>query len=124
MHAPSTLLPPCGGKLVDLLISDEAERSDWIAHAARLPSLQLLRRSLCDLELLTVGDFSPLDRFMSEDDYRRVLAEMRLGDGTLLPIPITLPVPENVDLCIGDWVALRSPTNELLAVMQVAERFA
>ena len=47
-------------------------------------------RNLCDLELLATGGFSPLDRFMGKADYERVLHEMRLSDGTLFPLPITL----------------------------------
>jgi sulfate adenylyltransferase len=35
-----------------------------VSQANRLPSIQLSSRSLCDLELLAVGGFSPLDRFV------------------------------------------------------------
>jgi len=86
-----------------------------------VPSLQLSPRSLCDLELLATGAFSPLDRFMGEADYRRVLEEMRLANGILFPIPITLPVSEAGLDWIGRWIALRSPANDLLAVMLVEE---
>ena len=119
----TTLITPYGGKLVDLLINDAEERRDLIARAISMQSMQLSPRALCDLELLTVGAFSPLDRFMSEDDYRRVLAEMRLADGTLFPIPITLPVSQALPIQVGETIALRSPNNELLAVMEVEEKF-
>lgn len=119
----TTLITPYGGKLVDLLINDAEERRDLIARAVSMQSMQLSPRALCDLELLTVGAFSPLDRFMSEDDYRRVLAEMRLADGTLFPIPITLPVSQALPIQVGETIALRSPNNELLAVMEVEEKF-
>ncbi len=119
----TTLITPYGGKLVDLLINDAEERRDLIARAISMQSMQLSPRALCDLELLAVGAFSPLDRFMSEDDYRRVLAEMRLADGTLFPIPITLPVSQSLPIQVGETIALRSPNNELLAVMEVEEKF-
>ena len=119
----TTLITPYGGKLVDLLINDAEERRDLIARAVSMQSMQLSPRALCDLELLAVGAFSPLDRFMSEDDYRRVLAEMRLADGTLFPIPITLPVSQSLPIQVGETIALRSPNNELLAVMEVEEKF-
>ncbi len=119
----TTLITPYGGKLVDLLINDAEERRDLIARAVSMQSMQLSPRALCDLELLAVGAFSPLDRFMSEDDYRRVLAEMRLADGTLFPIPITLPVSQALPIQVGETIALRSPNNELLAVMEVEEKF-
>jgi sulfate adenylyltransferase len=106
-----TLIPPYGGKLVDLF-----------ASATPPPkSIRLTERSRCDLELLATGGFSPLDRFMSRADYERVLDEMRLADGTLFPIPITLPASN--DVTIGDEVTLRSPRNEILAVMKVEEIF-
>jgi sulfate adenylyltransferase len=47
-------------------------------------------RNLCDLELIATGGFSPLTTFMGKADYERVLKEMRLADGTLFPLPITL----------------------------------
>jgi len=116
----SELIGPYGGRLVNLLVAAK-ERAALAERAGRLPSIQLSPRSVCDLELLSVGAFSPLDRFMGEADYRRVLAEMRLADGTLFPIPITLPVPDDLQVAPGDEVALRTPTNDLLAAMTVEE---
>ena len=86
-----TLIAPYGGRLVDFLAGDE-ERREAVARAARLPSIQLSPRSLCDLELLATGAFSPLDRFMGRADYLRVVEDMRLSSGLLFPIPVTLPV--------------------------------
>ena len=63
-------------------------------HAAHLASLQLSPRSVCDLELLSTGAFSPLNQFMGKADYKRVLEEMRLQSGIFFPIPITLPVAD------------------------------
>ena len=121
-QAESLIISPFGGKLVDLVAAAD-ERSKLAHDAAKLPSLQLSLRSLCDLELLAVGAFSPLDRFMERADYERVLEEMRLSDGTLFPIPLTLPVADPRSLEIGRSVALRSPKNELIAVMTVEEIF-
>ena len=83
------LIAPYGDKLVSLVAGGE-EKSDLVRRAAELSSLQLTARSLCDLELLATGAFSPLDRFMGRVDAERVTAEMRLAGGTLFPIPITL----------------------------------
>jgi len=117
------LITPYGGALVDLLITDEAERGDWVARAGHIPSIQLSPRSLCDLELLATGGFSPLDRFMGEADYQHVLSDLRLAGGTVFPIPVTLPVPEELPVRVGDEIALRSPKNDLLAVMTIEERY-
>jgi sulfate adenylyltransferase len=118
----SLLIPPYGGRLIDLLVHGE-ERLELLRRAAELPSLQLSPRSLCDLELLATGAFSPLDRFMGAADYGRVLEEMRLSEGTLFPIPLTLPVADTAGIEVGKEIALRSPTNERIAVMLVEEIF-
>ena len=118
----SLLIPPYGGKLVDLVVDDE-ERDELAAKAKTLPSVQLSPRSVCDLELLATGAFSPLDRFMGKAAYTSVLEEMRLADGTVFPIPVTLPVAETDGVEIGREIALRSPRNELLATLLVEEVF-
>jgi sulfate adenylyltransferase len=119
----SALNTPYGDRVVDLLV-DPAERDEWTAHAATLQAIQISDRSLCDLELLAVGAFSPLEGFMGRADYERVLEEMRLADGTLWPIPITLPVADDAPVKLDGEVALRSTRNELMAVLVVEEAFA
>jgi sulfate adenylyltransferase len=116
----SSLISPYGEKLVDLLVQPD-DFNEVKAHANCLPSLRLSERAVCDLELLTVGAFSPLDRFMGKEDYQRVLDEMRLADGHLFSIPVTLPVEPCADIRLDRSVALRSPRNELLAVMTIEE---
>ena len=117
------LIAPYKGTLVDLVASGD-EREQFIRKANTLPSVQLSSRSMCDLELLATGAFSPLDRFMGSADYERTLEEMRLADGTLFPIPIALPLNLPDGVRIGHEIALRSPQNELMAVMRVDESFA
>jgi sulfate adenylyltransferase len=116
------LISPYCGELVNLLVED-AERRELTKHANKLSSLQLSLRSLCDLELLSVGAFSPLDRFMGKANYTAVLEKMRLSNGTLFPIPITLPVQGVQCIQEGKDIALRSSKNELLAIMTVEEVF-
>jgi sulfate adenylyltransferase len=105
--------------LVNLLVSDQ-NYADLFAEANNLPSIQLSQRQICDLELLAVGAFSPLDRFMSEADYKSVLDEMRLANGTIFPIPLTLSVDE-LNFKIGSSVALRDTKNNILATMKIDE---
>lgn len=111
---------PYGGKLIDLMVDPE-DAADLRAQANRLPSLQISERSTCDLQLLAVGGFSPLDRFTGKEDYQRILDEMRLQSGHIFPIPVTLPVEPNVAIHLDQDIALRSSKNELLAVMTVEE---
>jgi len=114
------LIAPYGGRLVDLVVQpDEAER---LKHeATRLNSLQLSPRCVADLELLACGAFSPLDRFMGRADYESVVQNLRLQNGTLFPIPVTLPVDESSAPELGERLILRDGRNELLAVMTVEE---
>jgi len=116
-----SLISPYGGeRLVDLVVQGE-EREAALNTARNAPSVQLSPRSLADIELLAVGAFSPLSRFMGRADYERVLEEMRLADGTLFPIPITLPVGETKGIALDREILLRSPHNELIARMVVEE---
>ena len=114
------LIPPYGGALVDLMVPPDAV-DDLTTEANRLPSLQLSERSICDLELLATGAFSPLDRFMGRADHQSVLDKMRLTSGHVFPIPVTLPVEPGQAIQEGQDIALRDPKNELLAVMTVEE---
>src|ERR1700730_18013808 len=116
------LITPYGGSLVNLLAEGE-ERTDLTRRAGEVTSVQLSSRSLCDLELLATGAFSPLSRFMSRADYTRVLEEMRLADGTLFSIPITLRVSDLKGIREGGEIALRSSKNNLIAWMRVEEIF-
>ena len=117
----SQLIGPYGGSMVNLLVPED-EKEELKSLAAELPSIRLSDRAACDLELLATGAFSPLDRFMGADDHARVLAEMRLSDGKLWPIPVTLPVDEH-EFRLDDKIALRDSGNEILAVMEVEEAY-
>ena len=114
------LIEPYGGKLVDLLAPVE-ELDHLKRYAGKLPSIQLSERSICDLELLATGAFSPLDRFMGQQDYQSVLDDMRLSNGAIFPIPITLPVEPGPDIRLGQEIALRDQKNNILALMTIEE---
>lgn len=115
-----SLIEPYGGYLINLF-ARETEREQLKERAGRLPSIQLSDRAMCDLEMLATGGFSPLDRFMGKEDHQRVLDEMRLASGHLFPIPITLSVQPGPEIKLDTDIALRSPKNELLAVMTIEE---
>ena len=107
---------------MNLIVKGE-EKKELLEKIKFLRSLQLSPRSVCDLEVLAVGGFSPLDRFMGEEDYKSVVKEMRLKDGTLFPIPVTLPVDREFvkGLKESEEIVLRDPRNIPLAVMKVEE---
>ncbi|TAK12392.1 MAG: bifunctional sulfate adenylyltransferase/adenylylsulfate kinase [Anaerolineae bacterium] len=118
----SVLIEPYGGTLVDLMVTGE-ERLKLLEEATSLPSVQISERSLHDLELLATGGFSPLTRFMGQEDYHSVLETMRLKDGTLFPMPITLTVDKEALPSDSDKVVLRDSRNNVFAIMDLEERF-
>jgi sulfate adenylyltransferase len=116
------LIAPHGGVLKELYLPP-AEAAELKQRSAGLPGVDLNTRQLCDLELLLSGAFSPLEGFLGRRDYDRVVEEMRLADGTLWPMPITLDVSEAVaaNLAEGSEVALRDSQGVPLAVLEVQD---
>lgn len=117
-----SLITPFCGDLIDLLVGED-ERAELFALASTLPSIQLSQRETCDLELLATGGFSPLSTFMGKADLEHVIDEMRLADGTVFPIPVTLSVNHLAGIEVGRSVALRDSRNDLLALLDVEEIF-
>ncbi|MEE8524907.1 MAG: bifunctional sulfate adenylyltransferase/adenylylsulfate kinase, partial [Thermoanaerobaculia bacterium] len=116
------LITPHGGTLVDLLVSDE--RADELKSQSRdWPSWDLTPRQICDLELLLCGAFSPLRGFMNRTDHDAVCESMRLADGTLWPIPVTLDLTADAAAGLepGSTLGLRDPEGVMLAVLHVED---
>jgi len=92
-------------------------------EAGDLPSWDLTPRQICDLELLMNGGFFPLTGFLSEADYTSVVKDMRLADGTLWPMPITLDVGQDFadNLKSGQRIALRDLEGVILAILDVSD---
>ena len=95
------------------------------AEAGSMPSWDLTARQACDLELLMNGGFFPLKGFNSQADYEGVVDKMRLADGTLWPMPITLDVSEKFAEGVGPGsrIALRDAEGVILAVMTVSDKW-
>ena len=91
--------------------------------ATELTSWDLTPRQICDLELLMNGGFNPLKGFLTEADYNCVVKNMRLADGTLWPIPITLDVTQDfADIVeLGQKIALRDQEGVILATITVTD---
>jgi sulfate adenylyltransferase len=119
----SHLVAPHGGELVDLVA--QPERSNELkAHSREWPSWDLTARQICDLELLTSGGFSPLRGFMTRKEYESVCHDMKLANGLIWPMPITLDVSEQFAKTLtagSSKIALRDPEGVMLAVLHVDE---
>lgn len=116
---------PHGGELKDLYLSAEAAEVEKQA-AREYASWDLTERQLCDIELLLNGAFSPLEGFLSKDDYGSVVKTMRLKSGVIWPMPIMLDVTEDFakDIKSGDKIALRDLEGVILATIEVGDVWA
>ena len=115
---------PHGGTLVDLMVGEE-RRQELKEASQEWLSWDLTPRQLCDIELLMNGGFSPLEGFLGKADFESVCGEMRLGDGTLWPLPITLDVTEELaeKSSPGTPVVLRDPEGLAIAVLHVEDQW-
>jgi sulfate adenylyltransferase len=114
-------IAPHGGKLIDRRVTGGA-REALVKVAAGLPRVDLDERQLADLDMIAVGAMSPLGGFLGEKDYKSVVKDMRLADGTPWSLPITLRVDASRAAEIGAKVALYGE-GTLLAVMDVQEKY-
>ncbi|MGC9452344.1 MAG: bifunctional sulfate adenylyltransferase/adenylylsulfate kinase [Oceanipulchritudo sp.] len=113
---------PHGGVLKELYLGESAAEEEK-ETARDYKSWDLTDRQLCDIELVLNGAFSPLEGFLCEEEYKRVLQEMRLGSGLLWPIPVTLDVTEAFadSLSKGEHLALRDHEGVIIATMEISD---
>ena len=114
------MIDPHGGLLVNL-ISDES-----LENTGVLPLLSLGRRSLSDFEMIANGSFSPLKGFMEKEDYQSVLNDMRLKNGLVWSIPITLPISDDQfqSLKRQDEAFITNPSGEVLGRIQITDIYS
>jgi sulfate adenylyltransferase len=113
-------IAPHGGSLIHRILEGE-KKQEWLERAASFPTLMVASVTLFDLVCIATGVFSPLTGFLTEKDYLSVRDQMRLEDGTVWSIPITLPVPEEKvkEVWRADYVSLVDQAGTVVAVVQV-----
>lgn len=119
------LKPAHGGDLKNLYLTAE-EAAEEKTRSKELKSWDLTPRQLCDIELILNGGFSPLEGFLGRTDYESVVSRMRLADGLLWPIPVTLDVTQAFADTVGegDTIALRDREGVLIATMAIADKWS
>ena len=113
------LIPPYGGVLKDLMIRDDKFRSELISK--KNFEIECSERNACDVELLIVGAFSPLDGFMDEKDYLSVIKNNRDSKGFLFGLPIVFDT-DNSEIKKGDKILL-TYKNQNLAILEVSSKW-
>jgi sulfate adenylyltransferase len=118
------LITPHGGTLVNREITGRG-RDQLMRAASEFPKLQLNARQISDLMMIATGAYSPIDGFMGEADYKSVVASMRLANGVVWPLPITLAVSgeEAKRLRVKKDVALYHD-HLLLGVLHLSEKYS
>jgi sulfate adenylyltransferase len=122
-HNPDAIAPH-GGQLVNRIATPE-QRAEFLSKADFLPRVQLDDRAVSDVEMIAIGAFSPLTGFMNQEDYDRTVTEMRLANGLVWSIPITLSVSEEVasPLQEGGLIRLDNSRGEFIAVLQLTQKY-
>ena len=117
------VIRPHGGVLVDRVLRGEV-REAVRERARQMIKIPLDQMGLSDLELVATGALSPLTGFMHKGDYDRCVEDMRLTNGLVWSIPVTLAVEKDVAdrITEGQEIALCEGTR-VLAVMEVAEKY-
>ena len=112
------LIEPYGGELINLFLSDQEAKE---LKKNSFKTLNCSDRNACDIELLSIGAFSPLNGFMSEINYNSVVKTNRLESGLLFGLPIVMDT-DREDINPGDSVLLNYKNQEL-AVLEVKEKW-
>ena len=117
---------PHGGILKDLIARDKPRYLELYQESQTLPRLVLNERQLCDLELLLNGGFSPLEGFLTQEEYNNVVDHLRLTNGLVWAMPITLDVSQDQITALGiapeARIALVNPQdNQPLAILRVQD---
>ena len=118
------MIRPHGGTLVDRTLSGNARQAAFeTAHS--LPRVELSERAMADLECIATGVYSPLEGFMTEEQYRSVIKHMRLPSGAAWTVPVALQLDEKRGerVPLDAEVALATPSGEIIATMKVTSKY-
>lgn len=120
-NVSASLIPPHGGKLVNRTLTDPPDR----AALDRMPKILLSDNQQMDVEKIANGTYSPLEGFMNQADFISVMNDMRLANGVVWPLPITLDVAEALaaTLSIGSEIGLLNSEGEVMAILHLEEKY-
>ena len=119
------MIEPHGGKLVNKIV-DNSSKEDLLAESENMFHLKLDERDLIEAENIATGLYSPIEGFMNEEDYKSVVNNMRLSDGTVWTIPVVLGIDkQEVDnITEGKRIALTDKDDNVYALMDVEDIYS
>ena len=113
------LIPPYGGELKNLIIKDKNLKNELISKATY--EFECSERNACDVELLMVGAFSPLEGFMDENNYNSVIKNNRSTNGLLFGLPIVFD--SNIENVKAGETILLTYKKQKIAVLEVSSKW-
>ena len=113
------LIPAYGGKLKELIIKNEELKSNLMHQVSY--EHECSDRNACDIELLMVGGFSPLEGFMDKDEYESVIQNCRNKKGLLFGLPIVFDT-NNYQIKEGEKILL-TYKKQKLAVLEISSKW-
>ena len=118
-------IAPHGGTLINRVLEGK-EREEAAKRAGELTKIKLNDREVSDLEMLAIGALSPLEGFMTRDDYHSTMDTMTIKDGLPWTIPVTLSTDDKTagGLKDGEEVALVDAKGTTLGILELAEVFS
>lgn len=118
------MIHPHGGVLVNRFLEGEA-REEAIERAKGLKSLRLAKDYIVDLKNIGTGRYSPLKGFLTQDDYKSIIAENRLSDATVWTIPIVLDVDEPTasGMKEGEDIVIADESGSAIAIMHLEDKY-
>ena len=123
----TNLVPPHGSETLKPLLVQEDVRSQEIARAENLKKIPMTSREVCDLLLLSMGAYTPLDGFMNEADWRGVCENMKLDDGLFWPMPVTVSadqeLADQIDIS-EDMALVDENTQQIMGILTVEEKYS
>jgi sulfate adenylyltransferase len=118
----SQLISPHASDSLKILLLEGKARDDEFKRAKTLPKVVMTSRETGDLIMMGIGGFTPLEGFMGHDDWKGVCREMRMSDGVIWPVPVTLSHEQKISP--GTEICLVSEeTDEIMGTMKVTDSY-
>ena len=118
------LIEAHGGELIDRVIKGE-KREKLLVKSNAMPKVALNNRELTEMENIAIGLYSPIEGFMTEEDYKSVVEDMYLASGEVWSIPVVLDVSSKKadELEIGQQIALTDKQGKVYGILDLEDKY-